>query len=273
MSRNRRVTKQSQFRFNANLVLEEDFMEEAKVNQMNRKCSMSMLNDRLIKLNNSNPDEEAIAEFTEIKLALNMKADKELCIEWINLVMRCVTLMSYSVVVNGVQREVFQPSTGGKGGTNQIRGNTLIFFADDSILFIEVNAVKRIVKEYERESGQLINFDKSFIYFSENVSFETQEQIGRFAEDLGFQRILVEGDALIVIRKMKSIAEDNSRIGMLIRANKYKSEKFEEIEFRHASSRVEELAAEDRRLQLEGNEDRRFFMQRKILSFRLPDLS
>ncbi|MBA0648538.1 hypothetical protein Goklo_016238 [Gossypium klotzschianum] len=170
MSRNRRVTKQSQFRFNANLVLEEDFMEEAKVNQMNRKCSMSMLNDRLIKLNNSNPDEEAIAEFTEIKLALNMKADKE------------------------------------------------------------------------------------------------------FAEDLGFQRILVEGDALIVIRKMKSIAEDNSRIGMLIRANKYKSEKFEEIEFRHASSRVEELAAEDRRLQLEGNEvsfewNRRKDVMKALMSF------
>ncbi|MBA0854744.1 hypothetical protein Goshw_004418 [Gossypium schwendimanii] len=98
------------------------------------------------------------------------------------------------------------------------------------------------------------------------VKARTCLQALQFAEDLGFQRILVEGDALIVIKKMKSIEGDKSRIGMLIKANKYKSEKFEEIEFRHieeASLRVEELATEDRRLQLEGNEGSFEWNQRK----------
>ncbi|MBA0682261.1 hypothetical protein Goari_023992 [Gossypium aridum] len=87
----------------------------------------------------------------------------------------------------------------------------------------------------------------------------------QFAEDLGFQRILVEGDALIVIKKMKSIEEDKSRIeGKQFELAKWQIEE--------ASSRVEELAAEDRILQLEGNEGSFEWNQRKdvmkaIMSF------
>ncbi|MBA0755327.1 hypothetical protein Gogos_020069 [Gossypium gossypioides] len=53
----------------------------------------------------------------------------------------------------------------------------------------------------------------------------------QFTENLGFRRIFVEGDALTVIRKMKSTKEDKSVIGMVIRASKDKVETFEEIEF------------------------------------------
>lgn len=41
------------------------------------------------------------------------------------------------------------------------------------------NVVKRIVKEYEGVSTQLVNFDKSLIYFSGNVSIGMRDQIGR----------------------------------------------------------------------------------------------
>ncbi|MFQ6629294.1 hypothetical protein Gotur_006917 [Gossypium turneri] len=86
----------------------------------------------------------------------------------------------------------------------------------------------------------------------------------QFAEDLGFQRILVEGDTLIVIRKMKSIEEDKSRIGKQFELAKCRIEE--------ASPRVEELAAEDRRLQLEGNEgsfewNRRKDVMKALISF------
>ncbi|MBA0711321.1 hypothetical protein Golax_010517 [Gossypium laxum] len=77
----------------------------------------------------------------------------------------------------------------------------------------------------------------------------------QFVEDLGFQRILVEGDALIVIRKMKSIEEDKSRIG--------KQFELAKCQIEEASSKVEELATEDRRLQLEGNEGSFEWNQRK----------
>lgn len=64
----------------------------------------------------------------------------------------------------------------------------------------------------------------------------------QFAEDLGFRRILVEGDALTVIRKMKSTNEDKSVIGMVIRASKDKVETFEEIEFCYIPREVNAVA-------------------------------
>ncbi|MBA0702798.1 hypothetical protein Goari_022480 [Gossypium aridum] len=64
----------------------------------------------------------------------------------------------------------------------------------------------------------------------------------QFAEDLGFRRILVEGDALTVIRKMKSTNEDKSVIGMVIRASKDKVETLEEIEFCYIPREVNAVA-------------------------------
>ncbi|KAA3461390.1 reverse transcriptase [Gossypium australe] len=118
--------------------------------------------------------------------------------EWISIIIRCITSVVYTVVINRRHGEEFQPQRGLKQGDplnpfftiNYIsykgraafcdkvgRGNISVshlFFADDNVLFgkasIEgTNNMKNVIKEYENVSGQLVNFDKSLIYFSGNV--------------------------------------------------------------------------------------------------------
>lgn len=57
-----------------------------------------------------------------------------------------------------------------------------LFFADDSLVFCKATVeqcmeVKRILGVYEGASGQMINFSKSAISYSPNVSSELQEEI------------------------------------------------------------------------------------------------
>ncbi|KAA3486665.1 reverse transcriptase [Gossypium australe] len=60
---------------------------------------------------------------------------------------------------------------------------THLFFADHSIFFMEAsldgaNTIKSVVTEYEGVSRQLINFEKSLIFFSNNVLSGVREHIG-----------------------------------------------------------------------------------------------
>lgn len=60
---------------------------------------------------------------------------------------------------------------------------THLFFADDSILFGKATregalAMKSVINEYEKILGQLENFEKSLIYFSNNTKKSTKSQIG-----------------------------------------------------------------------------------------------
>ncbi|KAH1090902.1 hypothetical protein J1N35_018159 [Gossypium stocksii] len=138
------------------------------------------------------------------------------CEEWIALIMRCITSVKYRVVTNEAKWEEFRPTRGlrqgdplspylflicAEGFSHLIeranrdgrplgarvgRSNisvTHLFFADDSILFGEasterVNTIKGVIKEYEVVSGQKVNFEKLFIYFSGNVEAELKEQVG-----------------------------------------------------------------------------------------------
>ena len=57
-----------------------------------------------------------------------------------------------------------------------------LFFADDTLIFSKANMreceeILGIFNKYGQASGQKINFDKSFILFSSNVSQQTQNQI------------------------------------------------------------------------------------------------
>ncbi|KAA3467016.1 reverse transcriptase [Gossypium australe] len=136
-----------------------------------------------------------------LKLDMNKAYDRvEWCFlqnEWIDLIMTRVSTVTYSMLLNGEQGETFKPSRGlrqgdpprERVGRSQI-GLTYLFFVDNSILFGDATVdraskMKAIVAEYERVLGQLVNFDKSLIYFSAN-GFEyliTQKST------LGFQQL------------------------------------------------------------------------------------
>ena len=126
--------------------------------------------------------------------------------KWISLIMMCVTMVSYSVLINGEPRGNIIPSrdlcqgdpispylfvlcTKGllaiirqKEVVGLIKGAPLIshlFFADDSIIFCratmeECKQVALVLDTYEKESGQKLSRDKTSLFFSKNTSGEIQ---------------------------------------------------------------------------------------------------
>ena len=134
---------------------------------------------------------------------------------WINRVMRCVSSVSYSILLNGVPGDFFRPERGLRQGDplspylfvlfaeglssiihkaesqSQITGLRVtraapsisyLFFADDSLIFTkatieECNAMLQILQTYEKASGQVINFEKSAILFSPNVRRELKQSL------------------------------------------------------------------------------------------------
>nr|KJB30320.1 hypothetical protein B456_005G137200 [Gossypium raimondii] len=51
-------------------------------------------------------------------------------------------------------------------------------------------------------------------------------------EELGFQEVVVKGDALVVIEKLRALEEDKSTISILVKEIKFRLDKFESMEFR-----------------------------------------
>jgi hypothetical protein len=125
---------------------------------------------------------------------------------WINLIMQCVSTVSYKIKVNGDLTEVIVPMRGLRQGDplspylflicaegfsgllNEVErvGNmegvticanapsiTHLLFADDSLLLLKVNEgnanyLRHVLQLYEECSGKIINKDKSSILFSKN---------------------------------------------------------------------------------------------------------
>ncbi|GMJ04391.1 hypothetical protein HRI_004108300 [Hibiscus trionum] len=133
---------------------------------------------------------------------------------WVSLILNCITSVSYSVVFNGQVCKSFLPSRGlhqgdplspyllllcGEGLSSLLRQEhvdigiritraaprvTHLFFADDNLIFGEATtscAAKlwNLLGLYESCSGQVVNFDKSGIFFSANCIEDNQNDIRR----------------------------------------------------------------------------------------------
>lgn len=138
--------------------------------------------------------------------------------KWVQWVVQCISTVSFNVCINGEARVKIRPRRGIRQGdplspylfvivkdvlsrmlSKACRDKALVgikmarncphlshvFFADDAILFLKAEmqyckALKTILKDYGRASGQRINFDKSGIAFSSNLSANDNQLVCDF---------------------------------------------------------------------------------------------
>ncbi|XP_042958065.1 uncharacterized protein LOC122293587 [Carya illinoinensis] len=139
--------------------------------------------------------------------------------KWIEVIMRCISTVSYAILINGMPQESFTPTRGIRQGdplspylfilcakvlscmlqaaetTGALTGVPLarnhmnishLFFANDSLLFCKANPLEwsrliYLLEVYENASGQRFNKDKTSIYFSKNTNQEVKEIIVQIA--------------------------------------------------------------------------------------------
>ena len=134
---------------------------------------------------------------------------------WVDMIMRLVTLVFFSILFNGERQECFTPTRGIRQGDPispylfllaaegvscllnlRIQSSVLsgikvassapvvshLLFADNSLLFFKANresaeAIKEALNNYCRASGQQVNMDKSSIHFAKGVGGSIREEI------------------------------------------------------------------------------------------------
>ena len=134
---------------------------------------------------------------------------------WVVLVMECITTVTYSILVNGEPKGLITPSRGLRQGdpfspylflfcaeglnaifqkatkNGEIQGFSIcingpklthLFFADDCLLFCrstleECEKIQELLSCYEEASGQMVNKDKTTLFFSKNTDVHVQEVI------------------------------------------------------------------------------------------------
>ncbi|KAL6219594.1 hypothetical protein ACLB2K_007353 [Fragaria x ananassa] len=90
------------------------------------------------------------------------------CEIWVRQILRCVSMVSYSFLLNGSPRGLLHPGRG-------LRAETM-----------DCVSLMGILKAYEMISSQQINLQKSVVSFSKNVVVEEQE---RLADLMGVRRV------------------------------------------------------------------------------------
>ena len=134
---------------------------------------------------------------------------------WISLIMECVTMVSYSILVNGEPKGMIHPTRGIRqgdplspflvlfcveglnaileqaAGAGEIHGFSIcrrgpklthLFFTNDCLLFYrstleECEKIKELLASYEVASGQMINKDKTTLFFSHNTDDSSRAAI------------------------------------------------------------------------------------------------
>jgi hypothetical protein len=134
---------------------------------------------------------------------------------WIDLIMKCVSTVSYRLKINGDYSEQFKPQWGLRQGDpispylfilcaegmsallkqaeerREIQGIRVcpgavcvshLFFADDTLVLLKATksgaqSLQRILHLYEEVSGQMINKDKMTVMFSPNTTEEIKKQV------------------------------------------------------------------------------------------------
>lgn len=132
---------------------------------------------------------------------------------WIRWIMGCISSVSYSILLNGQPSGFIRPSRGlrqgdplspylfllcAEGFSEMLRKAELrkaihgvricrgsppishLLFADDTIVFCKANrrelqTIGAILQDYRRASGQMINLQKSSLFFSKNTGWNSEE--------------------------------------------------------------------------------------------------
>ena len=132
-------------------------------------------------------------------------------ISWVSLIIECISTVSYSILVNGEPQGMISPTRGIRQGdplspylflfcakglntilrrvadNGEIHGFSLcrrgpklthLFFADDCLLFCrstleECEKIKELLATYEVVSGQVVNKEKTTLFFSQNTGEAT----------------------------------------------------------------------------------------------------